>query len=330
MRYARRTIELDAAVRDLQHKDRRVRVRAADALGDADEEQAERARSALRAALRDDDGEVRYSAALALGELHDHEAVDPLVEQMRGDGHPLARQGAVIALGAIGDARAGAPLIEALRSGAPDVRFQAALSLAQIDPAAAVAPLRRALRDEDGEVRGNAAAALAEVEDHASAGQIAALLDDPSPGARFEAAVALARLGDARGAEVLAAHLDDRELRFVAAEHLSRCPSAAVRPALQRLLGRWLVPPVLKVWAAAALVRLGDDVGRAKLLELIASRRLMTRGLCIQVMGELGADWAKGALRDLAASPAGEDWQEEIAEALGEKKKSVESPKPEA
>jgi len=321
MRYARRTIELDAALRDLQHKDRRARVRAADALGDVDDEQAQSARPALRAALRDDDGEVRYSAALALGELHDHEAIDALVEQMRGDGNPLARQGAVIALGAIGDARAGEALIEALRSGAPDVRFQAALSLVQLDPAAAVAPLRRALRDDDGEVRGNAAAALAEVGDHDSADRIAALLEDPSPGARFEGAVALARLGDARGADVLAAHLADRELRFVAAEHLSRCPSVTARPALQRLLGRWLVPPVLKVWAAAALVRLGDDAGRTKLLELLASRRLMARGLCIQVMGELGTEWASQSLRELAASPAGADWQEEIAEALGERKR---------
>jgi HEAT repeat protein len=318
MRYTESTISLEAALRDLQHRSVRVRVRAAAALGGVDEESAERARQALRPMLRDGEGDVRYVVAISLGELKDRDALDALVEQMQGDGHPVARQGAVIAMAMIGDARVEPVLLEALRGGPPEVRYQAAVTLAQLDPAGAIAPLRRALRDEDAEVRGNAAGALSDLGDAASCGAIAALLDDPAPSARFEAAVALARLGDRRGTSVLIANLANSDQRFIAAEHLFRCPDPEARPHLQRLLDRWLTPPVLRVWLAGALARLGEEEGRRRLRELLASRRLMTRGLCIDVLGQIGEPWAQQALRDLAASPASEDWREEIAAALGD------------
>jgi len=133
---------------------------------------------------------------------------------------------------------------------------------------------------------------------------------------RFEAAMALARLGDARGSEVLLAHLGDRELGPLAAEHLFRCTPRDAAPALRRSLRRWLAPAAEKVWAAAALARLGEALGRESLLRFLRSRRQSVRGLAIQAMGEVAEPWAIGALRELRAGPSGAEWAEEIDDAL--------------
>ena len=321
MRYANRTMDPEAALRDLKDSNPRVRLQAADALGHVGEEYANRACQALRPLLHDDRSDIRYSVALSLGELKDKEAIDSLIQQMQGDGHPMARQGAVIALGLIADPRAAPCLIEAISKGPADVRFQAIASLAQIDPGAAQQPLRKALQDEDPEVRASAAATLSDIKDMNAREAIFALLEDFSPTVQIEAAMALARLGDRRGTPVLIEHLEDKAYQHQAAEHLFHCPDRAAIPALRQTLNRWLAPPVIKVWAAGALWRLQEEEGRRQLLALLGSRRQMVRGLCIQVLGEISEPWARQALQYLAASRAGESWQEEISEALHPKGK---------
>lgn len=320
MRYADRRLTPEAALRDLSHRDPRVRVQAADALGhlgeNADPALAEKARAALRSALRDDDPEVRYATALSLGELRDAGAVPVLVEQIEADGHPLPRQAAVIALGLIGDRAAIPPLLRALQAAPPDVRFQAATSLAQLDPAAARAPLEQALHDPDAEVRAAAAAALGDIGDRQASAALAGLLEDLHPQAAFEAACALARLGDRRGTSVLLANLAREDLGLRAAEHLYRCPDPSAVPALRRRLDRWLTPRLHKAWLAAALARLGEPRGREVLVTLLWSRREMVRGLCIELLGEIGEPWAIDALQQMAASEAGQRWREELAAAL--------------
>lgn len=319
MRYADRTVDFEAALRDLGHANPRVRANAADALGSAElEDHVPRAREALRRALRDDRAEVRYAAALSLGELRDASSVDALCEQMEGDGHPMARQAATIALGMVGERRAVPALARALRDGAPDVRFQAATSLAQLDPAAALEPLLAALGDEDGEVRGAAAEAIGQLGDPARAAALLPLLDDFHEVARHEAALALAKLGDPRAAPTLARTLADRDPDRViaAAEHLFRCPSEAVATTMRRFLARFLTPTLVKVWLAGALARLEDPQAQARLRGFLGSRRAQVRGLAIEVLGQLGQDWARALLEELRASPAGAAWAEELAAAL--------------
>jgi len=147
MRYVNKTMSPEAALRDLSHENPQARVRAADALGKVGAAVADRACPALRGLLSDDNPDVRYTAALSLGEFKDKQSVEALVDVVEGDGHPMPRQAAVIALGMIGDPRATRALTEALRSAPPDVRFQATTSLAEVNPKAAVGPLRRALKD---------------------------------------------------------------------------------------------------------------------------------------------------------------------------------------
>src|SRR5262245_2951412 len=128
------TITLDAALRDLNSTDPRVRAAAADALGDVREgSDRTRARQGLESVLDDGRFEVRCAAALALGDLGDADAVDALLARVQ-DSHPEARQAAVIALGKLGNPAAVAPLLAALTEGPPEVRFQAARSLAELDP----------------------------------------------------------------------------------------------------------------------------------------------------------------------------------------------------
>lgn len=316
MRYADQSINPEAALRDLEDPNPRVRVQAADALGKLKDEPARRALPALQRALNDDDPEVRYTAALALGELGDQGCLKALMQMVEGDGHPMPRQAAVIALGMLGDERATRVLVKALREAPPDVRFQATTSLVQVNPEAAVKPLRRALSDDDVEVRGSAVAALGDLGDARAARAVARLLDDPEPGIRMEAAVALARLGDRRGTGVLASNLSDRKRCYLAAEQLFLHPDEEARTALEQTLSRWLSPSLLKVWAAGALLRMGHEQAREPLLRLLGSRRTMVRGLAIEVLGQLSQPWAREALEELASSPAGEQWKEELEAAL--------------
>ena len=273
-------ISLEAALRDLGDKDPRVRAFAAGALGTTPPEDAEGARKALRETLRDGKSEVRYAAALSLGELADREAVPALIDQLE-DGDAMARQAAVISLGLIGDPAAFAALAGKLAAGPPEVRFQAAVSLVQLDPAAAVTPLLAALADADPEVRGQAAAALAETGDARAAGAIAKLLADKARPARAEAALAMAKLGDARAVSVLCDLVADDEHALAALQALVPLGQASeprIKTVCARLLGRFFGNPVLKVWAAANLAAIGDPTGEATLRKLEHHRRPDVRG----------------------------------------------------
>jgi HEAT repeat protein len=232
----------------------------------------------------------------------------------------MPRQAAISALGEIGDRSAAPTLVEALRSTAPEVRFQAAISLPRVAPEAAVEPLQAALSDDDAEVRAAAAAALGDLGHEGSRDRLAGISKtDPDEQVRLEAATALSRMGDRRGTEVLIRALMHRDFRLLAAEHLFRCPDPAARGALNAALVRWLSPPLLKVWAAGALVLLGDEPARAQLLRLLHHKNEPVRGLAIQVLGEIDQPWSRSTLESLL-EPAHErefaSWREEIREAL--------------
>jgi len=308
----------EAALRDLESADPGVRVRAASALGKVLGEGAALARESLRRRLKDDNPEVRYTVALALGELRDRDAVEALIEATEGDGHPLPRQAAVIALGLIGDPRATGALARMLRDAPPDVRFQAATSLVQVNPDKAAGHLRTALKDPDPEVRAAAAAAMGDLDQAVSTNALAALLEDPAGPVQLEAAVALSRLGDNRGSGILILAMDRPETRHLAAEMFFRLPDPSATPHLWRLLGGWLIPASAKVWMAGALVRLGEEDPRLRqrLQKSLASKNNMVRGLAIEVLGGLDLTWAREALEGLAASADGAAWKEELDEAL--------------
>lgn len=295
----RRGVEmtLDAALRDITSADPRVRATAAGALGTVDADPAnlavegaqtasdvDRARAALRPALKDDISDVRYAASLSLGELHDRESVPALIDQLE-DGDRMARQAAVIALGMIGDPAAFEVLARVLKSGPPEVRFQAASALVEIDRKRAFEHVAEATSDLDPEVRAQAAAALGDLGDDRGRGYLAARLDDAVAPVRLEAALALARLEDRRAIPVLAefaAHDDHGLAALQALVQLAplwvKNHDAPAIPAARRVMDRFFAPPVLKVWAAAVLAAAGDPRGEQLLGKLGKHRRADVRG----------------------------------------------------
>ena len=321
MRYLSSQTNVTAAVRDLASRAVRSRVMAAEALGRAVPGEHDRASVALRPLLDDDSPDVRYAAALALGRLGDREAVDRLIHMAQQDEEPMPRQAALAALGDIGDPRATETLCEILTSPLADMRFQAVAALPRVAPELAPGQLSRALDDTDPEVRAGAAAALGDLRHLPARDRLAEMIrgeDDLQ--VQLEAAAALARMGDRRGTEVLVRLLSHRDFRLLAAEHLFLCPDPAARQRLQAALYRWLSPPLLKVWAAAALTRLGDLPARQRLVKLLRHRAETVRGLTIQVLGAIDQPWSRDTLESLLEPREAVlfgGWREEIVQALG-------------
>jgi HEAT repeat protein len=113
-------------------------------------------------ALKDKNEDMRFEAALGLGELRDARAVEPLTQALN-DKSSRIRWRAALSLGKIGDRRAVEPLIEVLKDEDDQVRSYAAEALGDIGDAKAVTPLIEALKDEVTFVGLEAASALTEL-----------------------------------------------------------------------------------------------------------------------------------------------------------------------
>ena len=74
------------------------------------------------------DWEVRWTAAMTLGEMRDLGAVDALIQGL-GDEHGWVRWGAAWALGEIGDSKAIKPLRKVLKDNNPGVKEEARRSI---------------------------------------------------------------------------------------------------------------------------------------------------------------------------------------------------------
>ncbi len=315
------TITFEAALRDLNSKDARVRAAAAHALGDVTEaEHRRKAVPALIDRLRDERAEVKAEAAFSLGELESEAAVEPLVTRLE-DGDMRVRQAAAIALGKLGFRAGFAPLQKALAEGPPDLRFQAATSLAEIDPEAAYGPLIAALDDGDDEVVGAVALALGALGDRRATGHLSGKLEHRRPRTRFDVAFALAELGDARGAAVLRGSLGDEGLVWDAIEGLEKIGDAAAADELQAMASRRYLLKPYHVRAAGALVLLapehaGAAAARRLLTEALTHRRMELAGVAVEMLARIDADWAREALTAARDSRRGRRLAEEIDAAL--------------
>jgi len=115
----------------------------------------------LTKALKDERGNIRREAAIALGRIGDTMAVEPLIQALK-DEHGYVRREAAYALGIIRDARAVESLIQALKDEDSYVRSDAAEALANMGKPA-VEPLTKALKDGDSRVRDAAKEALEKI-----------------------------------------------------------------------------------------------------------------------------------------------------------------------
>ena len=141
-----RTLE-EHGIADLDDDDWRVRLLAVrDLVRFGDAETAE-----IAVGLEDDDVQVRYACATALGVLRGRSEIEPLERVAREDPDPLARSQAIDALGRIGATRS----MDLLRDrhandDSKDVRHQAELSIDRIEKGEVAEPeLEAAYRDLD-------------------------------------------------------------------------------------------------------------------------------------------------------------------------------------
>jgi HEAT repeat protein/beta-lactamase regulating signal transducer with metallopeptidase domain len=164
--------------------------------------------TALIAALKDPDVEVRRAVVRALGNRRDLRAVPGLTEALR-DQDAEVRSGAIEALAELGDTRAASAFASALGDESVEVRRAAARGLAELKVPDATDPLIRALKDGDAEVRQTAAEALGEIGDRRAVPGLIEALADRSADVRHQAAHALGHLKDPRAVEGLTALLKD-------------------------------------------------------------------------------------------------------------------------
>jgi HEAT repeat protein len=110
-----------------------------------------RAIGVLMQSLKDENKEIRWRAALALGEIGEP-AVEPLIMALE-DHEVDIQQHAAWCLGKIEEPWAVVPLLNILKSGYSFVRWRAAEALGKIKDERAIEPLIHALEDEDLDVR---------------------------------------------------------------------------------------------------------------------------------------------------------------------------------
>jgi HEAT repeat protein len=204
------------------------------------------------------------------------------------------------------------PVLErALREdGVAAVRSEAAVALADLDGKSALPALLMAVEDEDAHVRQMAIAAVGELGDPRATQRIERALGDRRPEVRYQAVIAYARVvKDDAGAvaTALSSALSDEDpaIRYiamrVAEEHGAgdeplRDPHLEARA--RELAGGQ--DDALAVVSAIYLARLGDEVGRRVVLDVVAERRQTPEAedeeACVELAGELSLSEAVPSL----------------------------------
>lgn len=292
----------DAALRDVNARDPKFRLSAAQALGDAPESRRDEAARGLVTLCADALGPLRAAAVRSLGRL---ERELPVLLARLDDEHREVRQAAIRAAAELDEDRL-SWLPALAQSDHPDVRFEALDALATHAPSACLEVARALLGDPVDDVRGAAARTLGALDARGSEDAIAALLEDTLDVAR-SAAVALAELQDARGEDVLIAALGDRGWRLEAAEALGAVATAEGRDALAARADAFFGSLLDKAAAAAALARLGDARGEPALHRVLTAWRADGRDYAVQVVGELHLSRLIPALAALARRLRGAD-----------------------
>lgn len=313
------TMNFSAALRDIRSDKPKIRVAAADILGDAkDEEERTAAFSALAEATGDPRPEVRTTACLALASLGRHDAWEILALCLSDD-NPETRQAAAIALGTLGAKNSFPALAEALRDGPDDLRFQAASSMVEVDAARSYAPLLDALEStSDAEVLGAIALALGAVGNADCADKIAEFLDHSASQTRLDAAYALSQFGDARASDTLAAALAGKEGGWDAVCALEELGASSVEK-LRVFLGTKSGEVQVRLRAAGALLTLSPQpskLAQSTLLSGLHERKFEMRALALQLLSSQAGEWAIAALTEFRKSRRSKALRDEVDEAL--------------
>lgn len=305
----------EAALRDVEAADPKMRALAAERLGDPRGSESvtdarDRAVTGLVKLGDDTDATVRTMAIASLGKLGDPRGIELVLARFT-DGEGSVREAAVMAAGEIGGEHAREALRKAVGHERADVRFQAVAAYAAVAGEDARAAISVALGDDDPLVRQSAIESLTTLgpsEDACT--RIARLLTDREESVADEAAIALGQLGDPRGVKRLSrlaagprgfeamAALGDLGTRGALDD-----PDAA--DALDAIAGAILKPLLVKAAAATALIRIGDARGEPHLRSVFDAFRNDARTYCVDVIGELRLTAYAEPLVAMLARPRG-------------------------
>ena len=266
-----------------------------------------RAVEPLIEALSDDIEGVRASAAVALGKIGDARAVEPLIGVLSDDVEGV-RRSATETLGEIGNERAVGPLIKALGDANDYVRASAAVALGKIGDARAVEPLINALEDDEHSyVRSSAAEALGKIGDARAVGPLIKALDDCGQ----EAAEALGKIGDERAIEPLIKALKGNwEVCQRAAGALGEIGKPAVELLIKTLQDGSVLWPVTE-----ALGKIGDARAVEPLIKVLSDGYSDVRISAVGALGKIGKPAVEPLIKALSDNDKRVRWQ--AAGALG-------------
>ncbi len=239
---------LNELISDLQNRNPGVRLHAAWALGDREDDSAV---PALIKALKDKDPEIRGMVAWALGEIKDKRAMAPLSESL-DDENAYALEMIVKALGEFEDEIAVEPLAQVLQDKNPDVRTAVVWAMGEIEGQEAFEIVVKALKDPSGQIREMAVSVLADFETRAALEELKFMLNDKEAGVRAGAARSLGLLESREAVSGLIQALNDREakVRLMAARALGEIGDPrAVNPLLKLLRDNDPKVRAMAVWS---------------------------------------------------------------------------------
>jgi len=271
-----------------------------------------RALRTLRAALGDEDAEVRRLAATALGKLEDAACIEPLLAALR-DGDAEVQKAAILSLKRASDERVTAALVPMLHHGNAGVRGCAArvLEFSGWHPATredemwfliakgkfsqvaafgtvALAPLEMVLNSGPYSLSVAAVHALAEIDDQRVVRTLLKALNSNDAAVCASAVDALARVGGPEAREPVIAMLRHKNghVRLSAVEALGTLGAGAVLEPLLALLN----DPLWDVRRAAveALGRLKDEEAVESLTRMLADPDSDVREATAMALGALG------------------------------------------
>lgn len=263
---------------------------------------ASAARAELTAAARSGDATLRANALEALRGTPDEVSRRSILKGLE-DEEPLVRFSAAMAAGELKLPDARQPLLGMVEDPDKHVRIGVRFALHKLGITDYSHDLEDAARDEDPGVRGNTALALGLLGEKSairSPGSILRVLRrDPHPAVRQQASESMWRLGDAEAREDLLAltvstYVDDQMVGFLAL-------AAPRDPEVRKYVSVGLTSDSrdVSLVAARAMGMLGSDEGYAIALRGAKSGNAVHRFLAALALGAIGRTDAQPALRGL-------------------------------